>query len=345
MHMTMWTDTRSLALPTTIEIRFRDIKEKKQKKYDSFPRTTSLSIASTTASATSPWMAASFVGQDAPSSTSPAVPCAHTAKIGRPGTEKFQEVLKHLHRRLKSLRPDIRCLRFPPVPTPAHLQIASTFPLSVNSIRLFFFSRPLHLLSLQTTVLLVALFSSPFLSAASALGRNLLGHKPASLGHLGLLCVLKLLNLDAHKAEETKLSGSTHSHGDRSRPAVQWSSFKTTTGPPLQLVRHVCSQDHVPCDEEWLREVVLVAVELMMDVMIRGVVPEEQVEDVPGKPQPAVVIYPFDGGEGEEEDGGSGRHARENEGEAAAEGVQEKPFYRVVVLAAEGVWDDEAVVP
>ncbi|URE09921.1 hypothetical protein MUK42_05493 [Musa troglodytarum] len=155
----------------------------------------------------------------------------------------------------------------------------------------------------------------------------------------------ELPNLDAHKAEETKLSGSAHSNGDRSRPAVQWSSFKTATSPPLQLVRHVCSQDHVPCDEEWLREVVLVAVELMMDIVIRGVVPEEEVEDVPGKPQAAVVIYPFDGGEGEEEDGGSGRHAREKEGEAAAEGVQEKPFYRVVVLAAEGVWDDEAVVP
>ncbi|CAL9117647.1 unnamed protein product, partial [Musa textilis] len=283
----------------------------------------------------------SYLGQDAPSSASPAIPCAHTAKIGRPGAEKFQEVLKHLRRRPKALRPDICCHRFRPVPRPAHLQIASTFPLSVNSIRLFSSSKipPPSVSSNHGPP------RRPLLSAASALVRNLLGHEPASLERLGLHCGLELPNLDAHKAEETKLSGSAHSHGDRSRPAVQWSSFKTATSPPLQLVRHVCSQDHVPCDEEWLREVVLVAVELMMDIVIRGVVPEEEVEDVPGKPQAAVVIYPFDGGEGEEEDGGSGRHAREKEGEAAAEGVQEKPFYRVVVLAAEGVRDDEAVVP
>lgn len=79
--------------------------------------------------------------------------------------------------------------------------------------------------------------------------------------------------------------------------------------------------------------------------MVRGVVPEEHVKDVPRKPQPAVVVDAFDGGEGEEEDGRSCGHPREEESQGSAEGVQYEAFERVVVLATEGVGHNEAVVP
>lgn len=121
--------------------------------------------------------------------------------------------------------------------------------------------------------------------------------------------------------------------------------METTAGPLLQLVRHVSSADLVPCDEERLREVVPVAVELMVDVVVRRVVPKAQVQDVPGEPQPAVVVYALDGAEGEEEDGGSRRHAGDDERQRAAAGVQEQALHWVVVLASEGVGHDEAVVP
>lgn len=69
----------------------------------------------------------------------------------------------------------------------------------------------------------------------------------------------------------------------------------------LEGVRHVCSEDFVPHDEEGLREVVLVAIELVVDVVVSAVVAEEDMEDVPGKPKATVVIDSLDGRKGEEE--------------------------------------------
>ncbi|CAL9126343.1 unnamed protein product, partial [Musa acuminata var. zebrina] len=57
---------------------------------------------------------------------------------------------------------------------------------------------------------------------------------------------------------------------------LRWSGFKATACSFQQYVRDVGSQDLVPSDEEWQRGVVLVSVELMVDVVVGGVVPEEQ---------------------------------------------------------------------
>ena len=91
--------------------------------------------------------------------------------------------------------------------------------------------------------------------------------KPRFLISLGLLC---LVELNRARLEPTSLAG-------------------------LQSVRHVCSEDLVPHDKEGLREVVLVSIELVVDVMVSAVVAEEYMEDVPRKPQTTVVIDGLDG--------------------------------------------------
>lgn len=103
-------------------------------------------------------------------------------------------------------------------------------------------------------------------------------------------------------------------------------------------------EDPVPGDEEGLREVVLVAVELVVDVVVGAVVAEEHVEDVPREAHPAVVVHGLDGGEGEEEDARSGAHAGGEERDGPADGVEQEALHRVVVEGPEGVWDDQHVV-
>lgn len=126
---------------------------------------------------------------------------------------------------------------------------------------------------------------------------------------------------------------------------LQRARFESTARFLLECVRHESPQDLIPRNEEWLREVVFVPVELMVDIMIRSVVPEEEVKYVSWQPEAAVVVDSLHGREGEEEDGRPRRHAGGHERECAAHGVQQKALDRVVVLAAEGVGDDEAVVP
>ena len=121
--------------------------------------------------------------------------------------------------------------------------------------------------------------------------------------------------------------------------------LQPAAGPLLERVRHMSAENLVPSDEEWLREVVLVSVQLVVDVVVRSVVPEEDVEEVEGEPEAAVVVDPLHRREGEEVNGGVGRHPRYQEGEGAAHGVEEEALDGVVVLAPKGVGDDEAVVP
>uniref|UniRef100_A0A8R7UZM9 Uncharacterized protein n=1 Tax=Triticum urartu TaxID=4572 RepID=A0A8R7UZM9_TRIUA len=83
----------------------------------------------------------------------------------------------------------------------------------------------------------------------------------------------------------------------------------------------------------------------MVDVVVRRVVPEAEAEHVPRQPQAAVVVHALDGTEREEEDGDTGRHTGGEEGERPADGVEEEALHGVVVLRAEGVGHDQAVVP
>jgi hypothetical protein len=87
----------------------------------------------------------------------------------------------------------------------------------------------------------------------------------------------------------------------------------------------------IPCDEEGLGEVILGAVQLMVDVVVGGVVPEHVVEGVVRQPEPTVVVDSLDGGEGEEEDRSAGSHSGRQEGYGPAHGVQQKAFQGMVV--------------
>jgi hypothetical protein len=120
--------------------------------------------------------------------------------------------------------------------------------------------------------------------------------------------------------------------------------LKPTSLACLQSVRHVCSEDLVPHDKEGLREVVLVPVELMVDVMVSAVVAEEYMEDVSRKPQTTVVIDGLDGRKREEENPNPWGHARDEERERAADGVQDESLQGVVVKSSKGVGDDKSVV-
>lgn len=93
-----------------------------------------------------------------------------------------------------------------------------------------------------------------------------------------------------------------------------------------------------------MRKVVFVAIELVVNVMISGVVVEQCMEDVAGKPQPAVVIHRLDGRKREKEYGCSRSHTGEEERESTADGVQNKALKRVVVKSPEGVRDYKSVV-
>ena len=69
------------------------------------------------------------------------------------------------------------------------------------------------------------------------------------------------------------------------------------------------SKNSVPCNKERLREVVLVAVQLMMDVMVCAVVAKDPMEDIPRETKTTVIINALDGGKGEEENGSPRSHS------------------------------------
>ena len=140
--------------------------------------------------------------------------------------------------------------------------------------------------------------------------------KPHSLISLGLLC---LVELDRARLIPASLAG-------------------------LEGVRHVCSEDLVPHDEEGLREVVLVAIELVVDVMVSAVVAEKDMEDVPREPQTAVVIDGLDGRKGEKEYACPWGHAGDEERERTPNGVQDESLQGVVVESSKGIWDNKSMM-
>jgi hypothetical protein len=121
--------------------------------------------------------------------------------------------------------------------------------------------------------------------------------------------------------------------------------LKATARPLLQHVRHMRAEELVPGDKEGLRKVEPAAAQLVVHVVVRRVVPEEEMEQVPRQPEAAVVVDALDGAEREEEDGGARRHAGDDEGQRPAERVEQQALDGVVVLRAERVGHDEAVVP
>lgn len=120
--------------------------------------------------------------------------------------------------------------------------------------------------------------------------------------------------------------------------------LESTSLAVLKSVRHVCSEDLVPHDKEGLREVVLVAIELVVNVMVGAVVAEEDMEDVAREPQAAVVIDGLDGRKREEEYGRLRSHAGDEEGEGAADGVQDEALKGMVVESSKGIRDYKSVV-
>jgi hypothetical protein len=128
--------------------------------------------------------------------------------------------------------------------------------------------------------------------------------------------------------------------------SAQGARLEPTTGPLLQHVRHMRAEELVPGHEERLREIEPAAAQLVVHVVVRRVVPEEEMEQVAGRqPEAAVVVHALGGAEREEEDGRARRHAGDDEGQRPAERVEQQALHGVVVLRAERVGHDETVVP
>lgn len=104
------------------------------------------------------------------------------------------------------------------------------------------------------------------------------------------------------------------------------------------------AKNFVPRDKEWLCEVVLAAIKLVVDVMVGTVVAKKDVEQIPWEPQPTVVVNSFDGGEGEEEEASPRVHARGKEGYSSANRVEDKALQRVVVQSSKGIGDNQGVM-
>jgi len=104
------------------------------------------------------------------------------------------------------------------------------------------------------------------------------------------------------------------------------------------------AHDLVPSDEEWLREVVLVAIELMVNIMECAVVVKQHVQGVAREHEPAVVVNGFHGAEGEEEHGGQGGHAGDEGGETPADHVQDEALEGVGVEGGIRVGHHKVVV-
>jgi len=62
-------------------------------------------------------------------------------------------------------------------------------------------------------------------------------------------------------------------------------------------------EDLVPCHKEWLRKIEPAATQLVVNIVVRRVVPEAEMEQISRQPQATVVIHALDGAEREEEDG------------------------------------------
>lgn len=106
----------------------------------------------------------------------------------------------------------------------------------------------------------------------------------------------------------------------------------------------MCPKNFIPSDKERLREIVFCAVELMVDIMIRAIVIEENMQQVSGKPQTAMVINSLNGGEGKEEYGSARCHPCNEKGKDSPNCVKDKPFEWMIVESSKGIGDDKSVV-
>ena len=100
----------------------------------------------------------------------------------------------------------------------------------------------------------------------------------------------------------------------------------------------------VPEREEWLGEVALQAEWLVVDVVVDGVVGEEQLEWVQRQNVAAVVVDGLHGGEDEEDDLLAGGEVGDVHGDTGSQGVQQETLDRGVVQGTVGVWDIQSVV-
>ena len=69
----------------------------------------------------------------------------------------------------------------------------------------------------------------------------------------------------------------------------------------------------------------------MMDIMVVGIIPEEELERVKWQSVTAVVVNCFESGEGEEERGLPDSHEGQFLGNESTERIEDKAFYRMVV--------------
>jgi len=78
--------------------------------------------------------------------------------------------------------------------------------------------------------------------------------------------------------------------------------------------------------------------------VVSAVVAKEQVENVSGEPQAAVIVDSLNGGEGEEENASARSHAREKEREGTPHGVKKKALQWMIVQSTKRVGDYKSVV-
>ena len=138
------------------------------------------------------------------------------------------------------------------------------------------------------------------------------------------------------------------------------------------FARHPGSEDGIPVDEEWLREVgfdsnhlsdretlsnrlynfyignkahMATWTYLVVDVVVVGIVGARELEGVPRQPVAAMIINSLEGGDAEEEHGLAGTKLAEPFGDASAGGIEEEALDGVVVECAKRVGDVKTVVP
>lgn len=78
--------------------------------------------------------------------------------------------------------------------------------------------------------------------------------------------------------------------------------------------------------------------------MVRGVILETEMEDIPRQAEAAVVVDRLDHRKAEEDRGRSRRHPRYEKRDGPPKGVQQKALQGVVVESSDGVGDDQPVM-
>lgn len=83
------------------------------------------------------------------------------------------------------------------------------------------------------------------------------------------------------------------------------------------------SEKFIPCDKEGLREVVLVAIELMVNIVVSTIIAEDHMKEVARKPKSTMIIDSLDCSKREEEYCSMRGHARDEERESTTNGVED----------------------